>query len=95
MIRRAMLAVAYATGRASHARQVKGDDPDKKGYPGPPVWGFGMGLTTPHSRKNLLLRKSNKGKRRILFDRPKPTAGCSANGRRRRRRIDIRMRFQY
>jgi hypothetical protein len=26
MIPRAMLAVAYATGRASHARQVKGDD---------------------------------------------------------------------
>jgi hypothetical protein len=24
--------------RASHARQVKGDDPDKKGYPGPPGW---------------------------------------------------------
>jgi len=22
------------TGRASHAIQVKGDDPDKKGYPG-------------------------------------------------------------
>jgi hypothetical protein len=39
--------VAYATGRASHARQVKGDDPDKKGYPGPPGWVFGMGLTTP------------------------------------------------
>jgi hypothetical protein len=35
MIPRAMLAVAYATGRASHARRVKGDDPDKKGYPGP------------------------------------------------------------
>ena len=34
-----MLAVAYATGRASHARQVKGDDPDKKGYPGLPGWG--------------------------------------------------------
>jgi hypothetical protein len=28
MIPRAMLAVAYATGRVSHARQVKGDDPD-------------------------------------------------------------------
>jgi hypothetical protein len=81
-----MLEVAYATGRASHARQVKGDDPDKKGYPGPPGWGFVLGLTTPHSKKNFLLRKSNKGKRRILFDRPKPTAGCSANGRRRRRR---------
>jgi hypothetical protein len=46
MILRAMLAVAYATGWASHARQVKGDDPDKKGYPGLPGWGFGMGLTT-------------------------------------------------
>jgi hypothetical protein len=74
MILRAMLAVAYATGKASHAREVKGDDPDKKEYPGPPGWGFGLGLTTPHS-KNLLLRKS---------DRPKPTAGYSANGRRRR-----------
>jgi hypothetical protein len=56
-----MLAVACATGRASHVRQVKGDDPDKKGYPGPPGWGYGVGLTTPHI-KNLLLLKSNKGK---------------------------------
>jgi hypothetical protein len=55
MIPRAMLAVAYATGRASHARQVKGDDLDKKGYPGPPGWGFGV-------VKNFLLRKSKKGK---------------------------------
>jgi len=52
-----MLAVAYATGRASHARQVKGDDPDKKGYPGPPGWGFGVGLTTPHSKKKLIVTK--------------------------------------
>jgi hypothetical protein len=51
MIPRAMLTVAYATCRASHARQVKGDDPDKKGYPGRPGWGFGVGLTTPHSKK--------------------------------------------
>jgi len=33
---RAMLAVAYANGRASHARQVKDDEPDEKGYTGPP-----------------------------------------------------------
>jgi hypothetical protein len=66
MIPRAMLAVAYATGRASHARQAKGDDPDKKGYPGPPSWVFGVGLTTPHSKKTLLLRKSNKGKGDIV-----------------------------
>jgi hypothetical protein len=52
---------SYATGRASHARQVKGDDPDKKGYPGPPGWGFGVGLTPPHSTK-LIVRKVNKGK---------------------------------
>jgi hypothetical protein len=25
---------SIATGKASHARQVEGDDPDKKGYPG-------------------------------------------------------------
>jgi hypothetical protein len=53
MILRAMLAVAYATSRASHARQVKGDDTDKKGYPGPPGWGFGVWLTTPHSKKHI------------------------------------------
>jgi hypothetical protein len=35
-----------ATGRASHSKQVKGDHPDKKGYPGPPVWGLGVRLTT-------------------------------------------------
>jgi hypothetical protein len=51
-----MLAVAYATGRASHARQAKGDDPDKKGCPGPPGWGFGVGLTTPHSKKLIVTK---------------------------------------
>jgi hypothetical protein len=48
-----MLAVAYATVRASHSRQVKGDDPEEKGYPGPPGWGLGMGLTTSHHKNNL------------------------------------------
>jgi hypothetical protein len=62
MIPRAMLAVACATGRASHARQFKGDDPDKKGYPGPPGWGVWRGANKPHTVKNLLLRKPNKGK---------------------------------
>jgi hypothetical protein len=60
MILRAMLVVAYATGRASHARRVKGDDPDKKGYPGPPGWGFGMGLTTPHSKKLIVTKVEQK-----------------------------------
>jgi len=47
MIWKAMLAMAYATGMASHAREVKCDDPDKKRYPGLPGWGLGMRLTTP------------------------------------------------
>ena len=36
-----------ATGRASRARQVNGDDPDKMGYPRPPGWGLAMRLTAP------------------------------------------------
>jgi hypothetical protein len=36
-----------ANGRASHAGLVKGGDPDKKGYHGPPGWGLVVGLTTP------------------------------------------------
>jgi hypothetical protein len=62
MIPRTMLAVAYGTGRAFHARQVKGDNPDKKGYSGPPVWGFDVGLTTPHSKK-LIVKKVEKRKK--------------------------------
>ena len=58
-----MLAVAYATGRVSHVRQVKGDDPDKKRYPGPPVWGFDVGLTTPTSKKKLIVTKVEQRKR--------------------------------
>jgi len=56
MMPRAMLAVVYATGRASHARQVKGDDQDTKGYPGPPGWGFGMGLTTPQNKTLIVMK---------------------------------------
>jgi hypothetical protein len=65
-----MLAVAYATGRASHARQVKGDDPDKKGYPGPPGLGLGVRLTTPPCKKILV---------RDLKRRPRPTQRCRAD----------------
>jgi hypothetical protein len=61
MILRAMLAVAYATGRASHARQDKDDDRDKKGYPGPPGWGFGVGLTTPHSKTLIVTKVEQRG----------------------------------
>jgi hypothetical protein len=42
---------SVAAGRVSHAGQVKGDDSDRKGYPGPPDWGLGMGLTAPPHKK--------------------------------------------
>jgi hypothetical protein len=51
MVPGAMLAVACANGRASNARQVKGDDRDRKGYSGPPGWGFGVRLTNPPPKK--------------------------------------------
>jgi hypothetical protein len=70
MIPRAMPAVPYATGSAPHARQVKGDDPDKKGYPGLPGWGLGVRLTTP-PRKKILLRN--------LKRKPRSTQGCRAD----------------
>ena len=62
MIPRAMLVVAYATGRGSRARQVKGDDPDKKGYPGPPGWGLGVRLTTPPHKKNNVTKPQEEAK---------------------------------
>jgi hypothetical protein len=57
-----MLAVAYVTGRASHVRQVKGADPDNKGYPGPPGVGFGVGLTTPHGKKLIVTKVEQRKK---------------------------------
>jgi hypothetical protein len=57
-----MLTVAYATGWASHARQVKGDDPDKKGYPLPPGWVFGVGLTTPQSKRLIVTKVEQREK---------------------------------
>jgi hypothetical protein len=57
MIPTAMLAVAYAAGRSSHARQVKGDDPEKKGI----HWSSRLGVwheaNNPNQEKNYILMK--------------------------------------
>jgi len=52
-----------ATGRASCARQVKGDEPDKKGYIGPPGWGLELEAhnLTSIQKKNLIVVKPNNG----------------------------------
>ena len=46
-----------AIGWASHAGQVKGDDPNKKGYPGPPGWGVGHEYYNGNPETYALLRR--------------------------------------
>jgi hypothetical protein len=53
-----------ATGRGSHAGQVKGDGPDRKGYPDPPDWGLGMGLTTPPCKTWICFKTSSEASQR-------------------------------
>jgi hypothetical protein len=72
---------SVATGRAFHARQGKGDDPDKKGYPGPPGWGLGVGLTTP-SHKKIFVEKLLKFETGQQFWKMlKSTKDCNATRR--------------
>jgi len=60
-----VLLVACATGRAYNARQVKGDDSDKKGYPGTQVWELGMRLTSPPRKKNTVTKSQGNETGRI------------------------------
>jgi hypothetical protein len=60
MILRAMPAVALATGKSTLARQVEGDGPDERGYPGPPGWGLGVRLTTSPCKKLIVTKPYNK-----------------------------------
>ena len=39
-----------ASDRVYHAGQVKRDDPDEKGYPGPLGWGLGVRPTSPRKK---------------------------------------------
>jgi hypothetical protein len=48
---------SVATGRACHARQIKGDDIDQKGFHVSPFWGLGKGLT---SHKNMHCCEASK-----------------------------------
>jgi hypothetical protein len=53
---------SVATGRASHAGQIEGGDLDKMGYPGPPGWGLGVGLTTPPCKKPIVTNSQRREK---------------------------------
>jgi hypothetical protein len=50
---------SVAAGRASHARQVKGDDPDKKGHAGLPRCVLGVELQ-PHSIESMFCWEVSK-----------------------------------
>jgi hypothetical protein len=43
---------SYTGGRIATGR-VKGDDPDKERYPGPPGWGLSVGLTALSRKKPI------------------------------------------
>jgi hypothetical protein len=60
--------VSVATARASHAGQVKGDDPDEREYPGPPGWRLGVWLTTS-PRKKVNVKKTPEMPLRGLINR--------------------------
>ena len=49
---------SVATGRACHARQIRGDDVGQKGFPVPRFWGLGVGLTSSH--KNMHCCEASK-----------------------------------
>jgi len=57
-----MLVVAYATGRASNARQVKDGDPDKKGYPGPAKLGVGREANNLTPQKYIVAKPQEEAK---------------------------------
>ena len=54
-------------------KQVKGDHPDKKRYPGPPGLGLGVRLTAPSGGGGGHCYEISK------MRRPRPTQGCRAN----------------
>jgi hypothetical protein len=74
---------SVTTGRASHARQVKGDNQNKKGYPGPPGWELGVWLQTPSRKKSFVekILKLDKS----FWKRLGSTEECNASRGRRRR----------
>jgi hypothetical protein len=49
---------SIATGRVTQARQIKGDDADKKEHPGPPGWGLGVGVMTPSCKRAFVEKTS-------------------------------------
>ena len=58
---------SVATGKVSHVGQVKGDDPNEKGYPATP--GLGLGVRPSSTRKKVYVEKPPKMHRMGLIKR--------------------------
>jgi len=59
---------SLATGRATLAGQVKGENPDKERYTGPPGWGFGRWASTSSpDKKSHMLKNLDKGLEKRTF----------------------------
>jgi len=52
---------SISTDGASPARDVEGDDTERKGYPAPPGWELGHETTYLTSVQNLIVEKPNHG----------------------------------
>jgi hypothetical protein len=67
---------SVASGSASHARQVKDENSDRKGYPGLPDLLSDVGLTTARSVEKLLkLRRSQNPPRTVMPDEEEVDTG--------------------
>jgi len=60
---------SLATGRVFHAGQVKGDDPDGKGHPGPAGWETDVRPTTSTRRKADVEKNSEMHRRGLIIRR--------------------------
>lgn len=58
---------SVATGKVSHARQARGDDPEEKRYPGPPDLVLGFRLTNPHRKNYYCYETQRKPQYRDYF----------------------------
>jgi hypothetical protein len=47
---------SMTSGSVTYSRPVEGDNPVKKGYPGPPGWKLSVGPATPQNKKYVLLK---------------------------------------
>jgi hypothetical protein len=82
---------SVAIGRASHAIQVKGDDPDKKRIPWFSRLGVGRGADNPTHNKFYVEKLLKLETGRKFWKRLRSTKDCKARRRTRRRYLFLHL----